>query len=228
MNIVLTGGSGVLGSEILKLNNEIIAPSRVEMNIVDSISVFDFLRRSKPDLLIHCAAITDTIYCENNISKCIEVNVKGTINVCKFQDYFKYSVVYISTDYVFDGQKGNYSVDDPINPLSVYSKSKASGELVARMNSKNLIIRTSFIPLDFRHDGAFVDQYTTKDFVDIISKKVYSASISSVSGVINIGTDRDSVYNKVIKRYPKVKPISIDDIKNIAMPRDVSLKLQGG
>lgn len=223
--ILVFGGSGRLGSEILKLDSKIISPRRNDLNICDIVSIESFFIDNHIDLVINCAAITDTVFCEKNIYDTVKINTCGPANLVILQKKYNFKLVHISTDYVFDGEKGFYKASDPINPISNYSKSKAAAELIVRMNPENLVIRTSFFPLEFKHPAAFVDQYTTKDFVDIIAPLVYKEAISDKTGVVHIGTERGSVYNKVKKRYPNIKKMSRMDIKSVFIPKDVSLYL---
>jgi len=92
------------------------------------------------------------------------------------------------------------------------------------MNKDNLVIRTSFFPSEFKHKAAFFDQYTTKDFVDIIAPIVYEKVVSGEVGVTHIGTKRDTVYNKVKERIPDIKKISRKDVEGVYIPYDTSLE----
>lgn len=222
--VLIIGASGNLGSELFKINSKFLNPSKKNLNITKISDIKKYLKNKKIDIIINCAAITDTVMCEKNIKEAVMINVIGAANLTMLQDQFDFKIVHISTDYVFDGKKGSYKNLDPINPISNYSKSKAAAELIVRMNRKNLIIRTSFFPLEFRHPAAFVDQYTTKDFVDIIAPMIYKESISDKTGIIHIGTEKDSVYNKVKKRYPNIKKMSRKDIKSVYIPYDTSLE----
>ena len=223
MNILVTGGTGILGSELKKLIPDAAFPERKNFDISNFDLMYYYLSDKKIDLIINCAAETNTVLCETNLAKALNSNVTGPVNLVKLQDKYNFKLVHISTDYVFDGSKGDYKNTDLINPISNYSKSKAAGELVVRMSKNSLIIRTSFFPKEFTHDKAFVDQVTTKDFVDIIAPMVLEAAISGENGVLHVGTKKDTVYNKVKKRKPNVKKISIKDINSIFIPKDVSL-----
>jgi dTDP-4-dehydrorhamnose reductase len=221
--VLIIGGSGNLGTELVNINPNFQAPNSSELDISDINSLEDYLKSNNVDIIINCAAITDTASCETDIKRSLNVNTLGPANLVILQDKYNFKIVHISTDYVFDGEKGNYKVDDPINPISNYSKSKAAAELIVRMSKNSLVIRTSFFPKIFPHKKAFVDQYTTKDFVDIIAPMVYEASISGKIGVIHIGTEKDTVFNKVKKRSPEIEELSRKDIKSVFIPNDVSL-----
>ena len=145
MRILITGSNGLLGQKLVKLCLErglnFIATSKGENRNPDcptinylslDISIFSEINNVfqfyYPTHLIHTAAITNVDYCENHIEECQGVNVQATkllANAC-FQ--YKAHFQFLSTDFVFDGVKGNYSENDEVNPLSVYAKSKVDGE----------------------------------------------------------------------------------------------------
>ena len=138
IKVLLTGGSGLLGSEILKIYDRklctIVAPSSKYFNILNPTTIDnDF------DIIIHSAAMTNTVEAESNIGYTNEVNVIGTLNMIKFAQQNKSKFVYISTDYVFDGESGPYSTYDKINPISNYAKSKAAGEICSLMYNNSII-----------------------------------------------------------------------------------------
>lgn len=100
--------------------------------------------RIKPDLIIHLAALTDVDLCEKNKKLAKKINVFGTENIVKSAEMVNSKLIYVSTDYVFDGKKGNYSEDDTVNPINYYGKSKYMGEkVIMDLNSDYLVVRTS-------------------------------------------------------------------------------------
>ena len=113
--IFLTGGSGLLGTELQKYI-QCIAPSSNEFNIL-------FQRKvpKETSLIVHCAAYTDVEKAETDRMRCYDTNVIGTANLAKLG----IPIVYISTEYVFDGTEGNYKEDSERNPINYYAKTKA-------------------------------------------------------------------------------------------------------
>ena len=154
----------------------------------------------------------------------MNINVIGTLNLVSACAKRNIKLVYISTDYVFDGRNGPYEPEDPINPITVYAKSKAAGELCARCYPYSLVIRTSFFDTTFPYDAALVDQYTSKDYVDIIAPKILQAIKDNERGVVHVGSSRRSIYDIAITRKPYVKKISREDIP-YPVPQDTSFKL---
>jgi len=169
----------------------------------------------------HAAAFTDVKGAESDPSDAWDINVLGTLNVLKACKLLEKKLIYISTDYVFDGEKGNYNADDPINPLSKYAKTKASGELLVRTYDNSLIIRTSFYGHNFPYDAAFTDQWTSKSYVDIIAPKVLDKIMENSFGIAHVGSDRKTVYDIACERKKNVKAISRSDV-GISVPYDTS------
>tara|TARA_B100001094_G_scaffold127894_1_gene123943 strand:+ start:12162 stop:12857 length:696 start_codon:yes stop_codon:yes gene_type:complete len=220
--LFLTGGSGTLGTEIKKIYPQIISPSSKECDILSLSSLQENLEVYKPDIFIHAAAFTDVKAAEKKSITCNEINVIGTANVIKACKGKKIKLVFISTDYVFDGEKGNYKPSDPINPLSNYAKSKAAAELLVRTYVDHLIIRTSFFGHNFPYERALIDQWTTKDYVDIIAPKILKEATSDKLGIIHVGSLRRSIYEIAKTRNSSVGKIERKDL-NVPVPKDVSL-----
>lgn len=164
MRILITGSNGLLGQKIVKLCLErglnFIATSKGEnrnpdcpsekylsldiLNVLEINKVFQFYY---PTHVIHTAAITNVDYCEDHIEECQNVNVNATKFLLNASNQYKSHFQFLSTDFVFDGKKGNYSEEDEVNPLSVYAKSKVDGEnLLLNGTSDNWsIVRTIIV-----------------------------------------------------------------------------------
>ncbi|MBC7327237.1 dTDP-4-dehydrorhamnose reductase [bacterium] len=148
MRILITGAKGMLASDIQRViseKEEVIPLSKQELDITDSRKVMETICSLKPDIVIHCAAFTNVDQCELEPDKAYLVNTVGTWAVASACARIGASLVYISTDYVFDGAKGApyIEVDEP-NPLNVYGKSKLGGEKVVLMNLQRFfIVRTA-------------------------------------------------------------------------------------
>lgn len=227
LKALLIGGSGTLGKELKKLSNDSLqfhSPSSSECNILNQEQIEKCFREIDFDLVIHCAALTNVTEIEKEPLNAVEVNIIGTINILRECVKHNKKIIFISTDYVFDGEKGNYSIDDPINPLSKYAKTKAAAELAVRTYDNSLVIRTSFYGHSFPYERAFTDQWTSKDYVDLIAPKIVDAVKSDKVGVVHIGSPRRSVYEIALERRDDVKPIMLNDI-DFKIPKDVSLLL---
>jgi dTDP-4-dehydrorhamnose reductase len=149
--ILVTGVNGQLGYDVVKelnrRNIECLGIDRAELDITDKNAVKDCIGKLKPDCVIHCAAYTAVDRAEDEEEVCAKVNVYGTDNIAKACKEIGPKMIYISTDYVFDG-KGNtpFEVEDKIEPHSVYGKTKYEGELkVKEVLDKYFIVRISWV-----------------------------------------------------------------------------------
>jgi len=156
--------------------------------------------------------------------KALAVNIIGTSNIVTVCQQYNIRLVYISTDYVFSGEKGNYGEEDPIYPVNKYAWSKLGGECAVRLYDKHVIIRLSFGPTEFPYEGAFVDQLTSREPVNEIAQKIAKIAKSDFLGIMHIGSKGRTVYDyaKYVSPEKPIKEISIKDMKT-KVPRDTSL-----
>lgn len=153
MKVLVTGVKGQLGydvvNELKKRGHEAVGVDIEEMDITDKKSVDKVARETNPDVIIHCAAWTavDAAEDEENIPKVMEVNAVGTENIAKICRELDCKMVYISTDYVFDGQgERPWEPDDERAPLNIYGQSKYEGELaVQKWLEKYYIVRIAWV-----------------------------------------------------------------------------------
>lgn len=151
MKYLITGASGQLGYDIineLKKRNEFdyYAPDMDEMDITNSNQVRQLIKSYNPDVIFHCAAYTAVDKAEENKEMCYDVNVNGTKNIVEAAKECNAKVVYISTDYVFDGTKeGLYLPNDKTNPVNYYGYTKLCGEQEASKLDNSLIVRISWV-----------------------------------------------------------------------------------
>jgi dTDP-4-dehydrorhamnose reductase len=150
LRILVTGKTGQLGYdlyELMKDKEDVVAAGREDFDIADINSTHKFIKEHKPDIVIHCAAYTKVDDCEKNIDLAYKINAVGTGNIASICSNIGARMVYISTDYVFDGTKNEpYNEFDIPNPLSTYGKSKLAGENIVReILDKHYIIRTSWL-----------------------------------------------------------------------------------
>lgn len=148
--VLVTGGSGQLGYDLIKklkeLNIEVFAPTTSEMNITDKECVTSVISKIKPDIIFHCAAYTAVDKAEEEKEICYNVNVNGTKNIVEAAKTTSSKVVYISTDYVFDGTKeGLYLENDIPNPINYYGYTKYCGEEIVKELTDYLIVRISWV-----------------------------------------------------------------------------------
>lgn len=145
--ILVVGANGMLGSDLLTLLGDrgrgIDLP---ELDITDLLSVQRVLTALKPAVVVNCAAYTDVDGCESNSDTAMQVNGEGVAFLAMITRAIGATLVQVSTDYVFDGSKGQpYREDDLPRPLNVYGESKLAGELNVDVNPDNLVVRTQWL-----------------------------------------------------------------------------------
>jgi dTDP-4-dehydrorhamnose reductase len=150
MRILVTGVNGQLGHDVvgaLSSRDEVIGVGRKEMDLEDTSSIEKVLSRVGPDCIIHCGAYTKVDQAEIERKLCTRINVEATATIARMASTMGSKLVYISTDYVFDGTKaGEYETNDSPNPINFYGLTKLIGErVVAETSSKHFIIRTSWV-----------------------------------------------------------------------------------
>lgn len=154
MKVLVTGACGMLGRLVcsaLEPNHHVIATDVLggceHLDITDTAEVFDVVERFQPETVIHCAAMTDVDGCERDPDRAHLVNAVGTWNLACACALVDCPIAYVSTDYVFDGEKGApYTEFDKPNPVSAYGASKLAGERSVReVCRKHYVIRTSWL-----------------------------------------------------------------------------------
>lgn len=151
MRILVTGVKGQLGydvvNELAKRGHTTIGVDVEEMDITDASAVETEMMKEPLDAVIHCAAYTAVDAAEDNRELCMRVNAEGTRNIARVCRELDIKMVYISTDYVFDGEgERPWEPDDPRNPLNVYGESKYQGELaVEEYLDKYFIVRIAWV-----------------------------------------------------------------------------------
>ena len=151
MKILVTGAKGMLGQDLCPIFEdegfEVVETDRDNLDITDEKQVMEVLKREEPDYVIHLAAYTNVDKAEEDTETAEKINALGTENLAKAVKDIDATLVYISTDYVFDGTKNTpYLPSDNTNPQSVYGKTKRLGEeAVIKYCDKYYITRTSWL-----------------------------------------------------------------------------------
>lgn len=151
MKVLITGLAGQLGHEtagVLRTRGTpFLGVGSAELDITDRKQVLRLITDCHPDAVIHCAAYTQVDRAEDDVERCMRVNVEGTRNIAEACRAVGAKMLYISTDYVFPGTgETPWETDDPTGPLNVYGKSKLEGELaVKELLDRLFIVRTSWL-----------------------------------------------------------------------------------
>ncbi len=149
--ILLLGGSGILGSEVLHVIDlegyEYVAPTSTDLDIGDKEQLFQFISELKPSSIINCAAWTNVDGAESSIKEVREINSIAVGNLGTAAGLFGCNIIHVSTDYVFDGESSKpYDESSPVNPVNKYGASKLEGEnALLAVAPDSYVIRTSWL-----------------------------------------------------------------------------------
>lgn len=182
MKILVTGAKGQLGSDIMeeleKREHIGIGVDIEEMDITDKAAVNRVITESAVDAVIHCAAYTAVDAAEENVEICKKINAEGTENIAKVCQKLDIPMMYISTDYVFNGEgERPWEPDDEREPLNVYGESKYEGELAIERNlEKYFIVRIAWV---FGVNGknfikTMLNLAKTQDVVNVVNDQIGS------------------------------------------------------
>lgn len=192
MRVLVTGVKGQLGYDCVRELKErgikdVLGIDIEEVDLTNEKLVKATVKTFKPDVVIHCAGWTAVDSAENNEELVNKINVLGTKYLSEATTEIGAKIVYISTDYVFSGDKnGYYEVDDKTNPLSVYGLSKLNGENETKNNPNHFIIRTSWV---FGSNGnnfvkTMLKLGESKNEIDVVSDQIgsptYTKDLSSL------------------------------------------------
>lgn len=218
MVTLLTGGSGRLGQELQKLRVFNYIPSRAELDITNFNSVRNYVGNKKIDLIVHCAANVSTDLNKISNVELYKTNVEGTRNMG-----FIAPILYISSEYVFDGVKGNYNEQDEVNPVNYYGETKALGEAQALYANGKIIRVGRMASRPWPYSVACNDMYTSGDYIDIMAKEINIAisEFEYLPIITHIGTNRKSVLELAQQTFPTVEEIGRKDLNSL-LPCDCS------
>jgi dTDP-4-dehydrorhamnose reductase len=243
MKVLVTGANGLLGQHLIKLllhrNYQVVATSRGEsrlpfqpsdnytyreMDIANALEVFAVMGQEKPDVVIHAAAMTQVDDCELRSQQCERINVQGTSQVLTDAETFSSHFIYISTDFVFDGEQGNYAEEDDTKPISLYGFTKLQAESMVQTSTIPFaIIRTCLVygnllqgtrsnivswVKESLEQGKTIqvvsDQVRTPTYVEDLAKGIVLVIEKKATGIFHIsGKDRLTPYDIALKTAAK-------------------------
>jgi dTDP-4-dehydrorhamnose reductase len=143
----VTGAGGLIGSYLVRLAGKyapgwkVVPLTRADLDLTDFAAVERRFQTERPQLIIHCAAMSKTLECQANPAIARKINVEATAFLAGLAAEADF--IFFSTDMVFDGRKGNYVETDAVNPLSVYGETKVAAEAAIAVNRRHIVVRTS-------------------------------------------------------------------------------------
>ncbi len=261
--VLVVGASGLLGSKLMKigekkyemygtyLNHKISFENSFSLDVTNRKEVFNLVGKIKPDLVIDTHSITNVDYCELHQEEAWLVNVEGTKNVAEACKTFGAKMVFISTDYVFDGKKSSYSEKDKPKPLNYYGKTKAIAEkMIEILDIDHIIVRTAVLygiggtdkkPFVLwvlenlkknQEINVVIDQFNNPTLADNLADIILKLYEKDVNGIFHVvGKDNVSRYELALKvaevfglNKKLIKPITTPELRQPA-PRPRKLEL---
>ncbi|OGQ17629.1 MAG: hypothetical protein A3B70_02445 [Deltaproteobacteria bacterium RIFCSPHIGHO2_02_FULL_40_11] len=234
--ILLTGATGNLGVALgtfLKKKYFVHQPLRKTLDITNQRQVNAWVQSHSFDSVVHTAALARMKTCEENPSLAIETNVIGTANLVyailqkEKETQKEIRFIHISTDGVYDGQKGNFSERCETLPYNVYGWSKLGSECAVRALKNHCIIRGSFFdPQNLIFPTAATDVFSSRIPLDEFVKAIEFLIENTVCGVLNVGGERKSDYERYLMYKKEIRPCTQEDIlkdSGVPMAKDASL-----
>ena len=227
MKIIFTGGNGRFGKIFKKTTNikNIIYPDKSRFNILNNKSIEKYISKFKPKIIIHAAGLSRPMELhDQDIAQSINKNIIGTCNLVKVCSAFDVKLIYLSTNYVYPGLKGNYNEKESLLPYNNYAWSKLGGECAVQMYKNSLIVRLCMTEKPFIHKYAFKDLVTNFIFHDEVVKMF--PKLLKLKGIINLGGKTSSAYNFAKKYDKNINGIFSKKILKSNIPLNHSMNLK--
>ena len=265
--VLIIGASGRIGKEIYKIfnvesnknsfdifgtfhNNPVNEFEKIDITNIDSVK--NVINKIKPNIIIHTAGLIHPLTCEENKELAWEINVIGTKNILDCSREFKSKLVYISTDYVFDGKNNPYDELDQPNPLNYYGQTKFESEKLISSLDDYLIIRTAWINdveknsssfimqliNSLKNDKSFIvpyDQFGSPTIPSNLSEIIYELIQQNKKGIFHVtGTTYISRFDFALKIAESfsldktlIQKVSTNDLnQKISRPLEINLNLK--
>jgi dTDP-4-dehydrorhamnose reductase len=207
----ITGANGLIGNYLVQTAPQYVprwrvrALTREQFDLLDFAAVRREFQKEKPQLIIHCAAITSVAEAQKNPDLARRVNVEATKLLAELAAEIPF--VLFSTDLIFDGRKGNYAETDPANPLHIYGETKVAAEEVVLKNPRHLVTRTS-INYGASRAGSRSFNEQLRPAVET-ARAVWELAEKGCAGIFHVAgvekLSRWQIGQLLVKRWPEIK-----------------------
>lgn len=225
--ILISGGNGKFSKALIETNTKykILAPDKKKMNILSQKSISNFISKHNVDYFIHAAAFSAPMALHKIEKKrSIETNIIGSANVALSCLKKNIKLIYISTNFVYPGKKGNHSEKDFLLPVNEYGWSKLGGECPMHIYKNTLILRICMNDDYFPHKSAFTDYLTS--FLKKSDVAKITLKLLDKKGIINVGGVKQSAYNFAKKLNSKVKKNTLKKKDRKLLGKNTSLNIK--
>ena len=194
IKILVTGSDGRFGKILQKIksNKNFIFRYKSELNILSERSIRNNIKKIKPNYILHLAGLSRPMSIHTkHVNKSINLNIIGTCNIVKEASKLNIKVIYLSTNYIYPGKKGNYKETDAVRPWNNYGWSKLGGECAVQMYKNSLILRLCMTEKPFIHNQAYANVKSNFIFQEDAAQIVLK--ILNKKGIINVGGPSQSM-----------------------------------
>jgi dTDP-4-dehydrorhamnose reductase len=227
----ITGSNGLIGNYLVQTAPRFVPRWRVRALTREQLDLLDFetveheFKKDKPQLVIHCAAISSVAETQKNPALARQTNIEATKLLAELAAEIQF--VFFSTDLVFDGRKGNYFEADGVNPITLYAETKAAAEEIVLKNPKHLVVRTSInggisragnrgfneqLRLSLKKSGKiklFTDEFRSPVFAGETARAVWDLVQKNCAGLFHVAgaekLSRWQIGQLLVKRWPEIK-----------------------
>ena len=247
--VLLTGAAGLLGrtyAHLVSETHEVHALAHGQLDVSEQAAVVEMMNAIRPSLVVHCAALTDVDACEHDAERAWAVNAEGSGYVAAAAADVGAEIIAMSTDYVFDGEKGSYVETDLTNPIQEYGRAKLAGEVrVREANPRHYIVRSAWIygpggknflsrlP-ELAHGGpvkAIADQRSSPTYAVDLAEAIEHLSGSGRHGTYHVANDGSCSYAEFAAyTFAAIGTGTLEAVSHVDVPRpaprpaDTSLK----
>ncbi len=249
----MTGAGGLIGNYLVQTAPQsapdaaVVGLTRAQVDLSDFAAVREAFRKQTPQAVIHCAALSRTAECETNPALARRLNVEVTAVLAELAAAIPF--VFLSSDLVFDGRRGLYTEDAPVNPLMVYAETKVAAEQIVLANPRHMVVRTSLNGgISPTHDRGFnellwnawkagqsvrlfTDEFRSPIPAEATARAIWELIQRHQAGLYHVaGAERLSRWQigrllaaRCPRMNPKLEPASLHDFRGAPRPPDTSL-----
>jgi dTDP-4-dehydrorhamnose reductase len=253
LSVWITGAGGFIGNAIVESakryapNFNLIALTRSDLDLTDFTAVTKKFGDDKPDLIIHCAAMSRTTDCKANPELARKINIDATAHLAELAQNIGF--IFFSTDLVFNGRKGNYVETDEPNPLNLYAETKVAAENIVSKNPRHTIVRCALVAGTSPNGNhsfneglraewkagkttkLFQDEYRTPIAAPIVARAIWKMARRNLTGLFHLaGAEKFSrvqlgelVAARHPELFPRIEPSSSREYQGPPRPADASL-----
>lgn len=230
MKVAVTGATGRLGSLLLEQDwsdADLVPWTRQDADLSDGDATAALFRSVRPSVVVHTAASTDLVRCEEEPQYCWDNVALPTIHVARGCAAHGARLLHVSTDYVFSGREPKHPIppDTRPDPVNYYAMAKVAAESAARVVPDHCVLRTTMKPRGpWKHPQAPTDMWMSHAYYDEVAPVVRDLALSDRRGIVQFGARDINVFEFARQERPDVRGVPRSSIKTLALPGDIRME----